>query len=223
MKPIFKILALATALSASSVVTAHAVVISVVYEGTVTSVQQDCFCRLEEIGMEAKFALEFDTEKSGADFGSDALGPHLRGAVTKMQITKPALGIDDDVMSHWQNYEIKVSDLSVNEIASDRFLVLYHIGEVTNPPAEERFFFIAAQDAALIPWSLTESFTLSLANGGSFVEEIFHDEDHYYNINYRLDRVTYSVSPVPVPFALPLLATGLGIMGTVSRKRRRTG
>ncbi|WP_282044584.1 VPLPA-CTERM sorting domain-containing protein [Roseibium album] len=40
------------------------------------------------------------------------------------------------------------------------------------------------------------------------------------NANVRASLVEYSVTPVPVPAALPLLIGGLGLLGYAARRKR---
>jgi hypothetical protein len=236
-----KILAFSMLLSASAVSAAQAVVVEAVFEGKVSSVSEENTTAPGVVGMSAKFTIVFDTETVGAVLSSIPNSVTLTSnsstttPVSKLQVTKPSLGLDFDAFPALQNYdsldpanpETLTTRVSVADTAAGREFNFSIIGVDTNPSITEGFQFTMLLDAARLPLSLSTAFSVDLAAGEGTGSEFYNYDDfgQRYGLAYTLDRVTFSVpsvTPVPVPAALPLLASGLAAIGLVGRKRRRS-
>jgi hypothetical protein len=241
MTKAYKILALSLLLSASAVSAAQAVVVQAVFEGKVSEVSEENTSAPGVVGMNAKFTIVFDTETVGAVLSSTPSSVILNSTsaattpVSKVQITKPDLGLDFDRFPVLQQYdgldpanpETLTTRVSVEDTSAGREFNFSIIGVDTNPSQSEGFQFRVLLDAARLPLSLSTTFSVDLAAGEGTGSEFYNYDDfgQRYGVAYTLDRVTFSVpsvTPVPVPAALPLLASGLGAIGMVARKRRRS-
>jgi hypothetical protein len=241
MTKAYKILALSLLLSASAASAARAVVVQAVFEGKVSSISEENTTAPGVVGMNAKFTIVFDTETAGAVLSSTPSSVTLTSTsaattpVSKVQVTKPSLGLDFDAFPALQNYEsldpanpeTLTTRVSVEDTGAGREFNFSIIGVDTNPSITEGFQFRVLLDAARLPLSLSTAFSVDLAAGEGTGNEFYNYEDfgQRYGIGYTLDRVTFTVpgvTPVPVPAALPLLASGLAAIGLVARKRRRS-
>jgi hypothetical protein len=235
-----RILALSLLMSASATTAAHAVVVEAMFEGKVSSVDEIFLDAPGEVGMNARFTVVFDTETVGAQLVSTPNGVSLSSSsvwttpVSRFQITKPDLGLDFDMFPRLAIYdgldgspENLTTRVSIEDTAAGRELKFSIEGFASNPRFADSFGFRVVLSPAQLPLSLSAAFSVDLAVGEGTGFEFFDYAEFasQYYLDYALDRVTFrvpSVTPVPVPAAFPLLASGLAAIGLVARKRRRS-
>lgn len=203
--------AAALALFAASIVSpVHASVVNMTFTGVVDGAFGD-------VNVGDPFSLSISYESTTPNLGDSTFG--VFNALLSLTVKAGAF-----VATSSGAPEIQI-DNNPGGINHDRFGVVSRDTDGltgTNDGIPVSFFFLRLDDSTDSVFSTADSLPLALAlalfDSNSF-GIFFQDEER--SIGGHITGI--STSEVPLPAALPLFATGLGIMGLLGWRRRRKG